>query len=80
MLATFFDMQEIIYKEFIPPSQMVNKEYYVEVLSYLVQRICQERPPFQGQGSWFLHNNARSLIAVAVKEFLSKKGGRGFQN
>jgi hypothetical protein len=75
MLVTFFDRQEIIHKEFVPPSQMVNKEYYVEVLSYLVQRICQERPQFRGQGSWFLHDNARLHIAVAVKEFSSKKGG-----
>jgi hypothetical protein len=38
MLVTF-DSQGIIHKEFVPPGLMVNKEYYVEVLSCLVQRI-----------------------------------------
>jgi hypothetical protein len=39
MLVTFFDSQGIIHKECIPPGQMANKEYYVEILSRSVQRI-----------------------------------------
>jgi hypothetical protein len=40
VMFKFFDSQGIVYKEFVSPSQMVSKEYFVEVLSYLVQRIC----------------------------------------
>jgi hypothetical protein len=35
MLVTFFDSQRIIHKEFVPPGQTVNKQYYVEYLSRL---------------------------------------------
>jgi hypothetical protein len=38
-LVTFSDSQGIIQEEFVPPGKNVNKEYYVEVLSRLVQRI-----------------------------------------
>jgi hypothetical protein len=47
MLVTFFDSQGIIYKEYVPPDQQVNKEYYVEVLSCLVQTIHCVRPSFR---------------------------------
>jgi hypothetical protein len=46
-LVTFFDSNGIIHKEFVPPGQMVNKEYYVVVVSRLVQRIRRVRPQFQ---------------------------------
>jgi hypothetical protein len=32
ILVTFFGSQGIIHKEFVPPGQTVNKEYYVEAL------------------------------------------------
>jgi hypothetical protein len=31
----------IIYKEFVPPGQMVNKEYFLEIFSRLFQRISR---------------------------------------
>jgi hypothetical protein len=40
MLVTFFDGQGIIHREFDPSGQMVTKEYYMEVLSCLIERIC----------------------------------------
>jgi hypothetical protein len=58
----------------VPPSQMVNKEYYVEILSHLIQRICRVRPKFQERGSWFLRDNVKPHTAVAAKQFLV--GGR----
>jgi hypothetical protein len=33
MLVTFFDGHGIIHREFVLPGQMVNTDYYVEVLS-----------------------------------------------
>jgi hypothetical protein len=44
MLVTFSDSLEISHKEFVSPGHMVNKKYYVEVLSCLVQRIRRIRP------------------------------------
>jgi hypothetical protein len=58
MLVTFFNSLGIIYAECVPPGQTVNKEYYVEVLSCLVQRIRQERPQFQEEEA-LLHDYMR---------------------
>jgi hypothetical protein len=73
MLVTFFDSQGIIHKQFVPPGQAVNNEYYVEALSLLVQRIGRGRPQFQDRESWFLlHDNARPHNAVSVQRFVGK--------
>jgi transposase len=53
---------------------MVNKVYYVEVLSHFIQRI-RVRPQFQERGSWFLlHDKVRPHTAISVKQFLAKQG------
>jgi histone-lysine N-methyltransferase SETMAR len=75
LLVTFFESQGIIHKEFVPPCQSANKDYYEEVLPHLVQRIRRvRRPQFQERGSWFLlHENARPHTAVSIKQFLAKQ-------
>lgn len=75
MLITFFDSTGIIHKEFVPPGQTINKDYYKEVLQRLVKRIHRVRPQFHEKGSWFLlHDNARPHTALLVKEFLANNG------
>jgi hypothetical protein len=75
MLVTFFDSQGIIHKEFVPPGLTVNKEYYVEVLFCLVQRMHRVRPQFQERGSWFLlHDNTRPHTAVSITSFWQNEG------
>jgi hypothetical protein len=74
-MVIFVNSQGIIHKEFVPPGQIVNKEYYVEVLSCLFQRIRQVRPRFQGRGSWFLlQDNTRPHTTLSTKQFLAKQG------
>jgi transposase len=74
-LVTFFDSQGIIHKELVPPGQAVNKEYHMEVLSRLLQRIRRVRPQFQERGSWLLlHDKARLHTAVSIQQFLAKQG------
>jgi hypothetical protein len=69
-----FDNHRTIDKEFVPPGQTVNKEYYMEVLSRAVQRIRRVRPQFQERESRFLLNDsARPYTAVSVKQVLAKK-------
>jgi hypothetical protein len=76
MLVAIFNNQGIIHKEFVSPGQMVNKEYYVEVLSCFVQRIRRlRRPQFHERGNYFLlHDNARPHTAVSTKQLLTKQG------
>jgi hypothetical protein len=73
-MIAFFGSQGIIPKEFVPRGNDVNKEYYVEVLSRLVQGIRRVRPQFQERGRWFLlHDNARPHTAVLIEQFLAKQ-------
>jgi hypothetical protein len=73
MLATFFYSQGIIYKKLIPSGQLENTEYFVQLLSCLVQIIYQVRPQFQERESWFLlHDYARPHTAISMKQFLAK--------
>jgi hypothetical protein len=41
MLVTFFDSQEIIHKEFVPPCQTANKQYYAKVMPRFVQEFVE---------------------------------------
>jgi histone-lysine N-methyltransferase SETMAR len=80
MLVTFFNSQGIIHKEFVPPGEKVNKEYYVAVLSRLVQRIYQDLS-FRKEEAWFLsHDNVRPHTAASLKQFLAKQEIQGLNH
>lgn len=73
MLITFFDCQGIIHKEFVPPGQTVNGQFYCQVLERLRKRVNRVRPEISQ--SWMLHHdNAPSHKAACVTDFLAKKG------
>lgn len=44
MLIYFFDMNGIVHKEFIPPRQTVNQQFYLEVLRRLRENVRRKRP------------------------------------
>ena len=63
MLICLFDSQGVVHKEFVPQGQIVNKQYYREVLV---------RPEIAD--TWMLHHdNAPCHTAISVNEFLAKK-------
>ena len=73
MLICFFDSQGVVHKEFVPPWQTANKQYYREVLERLRKRVHRVRP--ETADIWTLHqDNAPCHTAISVKEFLAKKG------
>ena len=39
MLIRFFDANGIVHKEFVPPGQTVNQQFYLEVLKILRDRV-----------------------------------------
>ena len=74
MLIIFFDHQEMVHHEFVPQGQTVNQHFYKEVLTHLVNKICQKRRAFSAGKTWILHHgNAPAHTALSVKQFLVLK-------
>lgn len=72
MLIIFFDRRGLVHKEFVPPGQTVNQQFYREVLVRLRKRVLRVRPDIAE--SWILHHdNAPSHNALTVREFLTEK-------
>ena len=72
MLICFFDSQGVVHKEFVPPGQTVNKQYYHEFFERLRKRVHRVRPEIAD--TWMLHHdNAPCHTAISVNECLSKK-------
>ena len=70
----FPDIQGIVHKEFVPPGQTVNGEFYLEVLKRLRECIRRKLPDKWKKNSWFLHNdNAPAHTSLVVRQFLISK-------
>jgi hypothetical protein len=54
MMVMFFDSQGIIHTEFVPPSQTVYKEHYVEVSSRLFKEFFEKVFSFRKEETGFL--------------------------
>jgi len=68
----FFDSQGIVHKEFVPPGQTVNQNFYREVLERLRKIVARVRPGIAR--TWMLHHdNAPCHTAVSINEFLAEK-------
>ena len=59
MLITFFDHQEMVHHEFVPLGQTVNQHFYKEVLTHLVNKICQKR-----RASWAGKNLQETVLGL----------------
>jgi len=75
MLNVFSDIQGIVHKEFVPPSQTVNGKSYCEVLKRLREGIRRKRPDKWKKNIWFLHHdNAPAHTSLVVRrQFLTSK-------
>ena len=66
MFIVFFDIRGLVHHEFISTGQRVNKEYYLNVLKRLREKMWKNN-------SWILHDdNAPSHRAAMVTEFKAK--------
>ena len=73
MMIVFYDIQGIIYINWVPEGQRVNQVYYKEVLKTLHKRVRWWRPEMWKNGSQILHqNSAPAHNALPVKTFLVK--------
>ena len=72
MLLCFFDIQGDVHKEFVPPGQTVNKQYYRELLEWLRKRVHRVRPEIAD--TWMLHHdNAPCHTAISMNGFWAQK-------
>jgi hypothetical protein len=65
----FFDIDDVMHREFIPPGQIITGHFYLQIS----QRLCDAvRRKWQEQ--WFLHHdNAPCHTLLVVKQFLTEK-------
>ena len=58
-----------------PTGQIVNKEYYVEVIREFSERFRRKRPALFKSGQWHFHqNNAPVHNSILVTDYLTKMG------
>ena len=71
----FFDNTDIIYMQWVPTAQRVNKEYYVEVLREFRKRFPRKRPTLFKSGKWhFQQENSPVHNSILVTNYLTKMG------
>jgi hypothetical protein len=69
MLICFFYIDGIVHKEFVPPGQTVNKEFYRDVLRRLREDMRRKRPEKWRTNDWVLHNNLIVQLDSAFAHF-----------
>ena len=73
MLTVFFDSEGVVHYEFLPQGQIVNKEYYLEVMQRRREAVRKKRPEAWRENRWMLqHDNAPSHSSYLVRDFLAK--------
>ena len=71
----FFYSTGMIYMQWVPNGQTVNKEYYVEVLREIRKRFLGKSPALFISGQWhFRQDNAPVYISILITDYLTKMG------
>ena len=68
MMIVFFDIQGVIYIDWVLEGQTVNQVYYKNVLTTIRERVRQRRPDMWKNASRILHHDN----ALSVKRYLAK--------
>jgi len=75
MLIVFLDVRGIVHREFVPPGQNVNQEFYLEIMRRLRENVRRKRPELWRLCDWFLHHdNAPVHTALSVTRYLAPLG------
>jgi len=70
----FFYANGIVHKEFVPPGQTVNQQFYWKALKRLHGSVWKKQSEMWSSGDGFLHHdNAPAPMALSVQQFLAKK-------
>ena len=70
--SVFFDCEGVIHHK-LPRGQMVNKEYYLQVMKRLREGVRRKRPDLWKGNKWLLHHvNAPVHSCLPICDFLTK--------
>lgn len=73
MLTVFFDWKGVVYYEFLPQGQTINRFVYLQTLRKLREAVRKKRPELWESGDWVLHHdNAPVHSALLIREFCKK--------
>ena len=73
MVIVSFYWKGIVYYEFVPCGETVNKEFYLNALKHLREAVGRKRPEAWTNNTWMLHhNNAPAHASLLICEFLTK--------
>jgi hypothetical protein len=73
--AVFFDYRGIVNHSYTPAGQIINKEYYLEVILHLRDAIWCKRTDLWASHNWQLHHdNAPAHSSHLIQSFLAKHG------
>ena len=68
LLVSFFNVDGIVHREFVPPGQTVNQQFYLNVLKMLRESMRRKRPEnWQIEGRFFHHENVPVHTALSVQ-------------
>lgn len=75
MLTVFFDWQGVVYYEFLPRGETINRFRYLATLRNLREAVRRKRPMLWRSGDWVLHHdNAPVHSALLIRNFCTKNG------
>jgi hypothetical protein len=75
LLTLFFDYHGIVHHSYAPEGQIINKEYYPEVICRLLDAVRRKRPDLWASRNWQLHHdNAPGHSSHLIQSFLTKHG------
>ena len=73
LMIPFFDSTSMIYMQWVPTGQTVNKEYYIEVLREFRKRFHWKRPALFKSDQWHFHqDNAPVYNSILATDYLTK--------
>jgi len=73
MMMVFFDLDGIVWAEFLPRNTTVNSEYYKGLLDRLRDDVRRKRPEKWANNVILHHDNALCHTLLLVRQFLSNK-------
>ena len=73
VVGCVFEWIGIVYHEFVPCGQMVNRQLYQAVLARLREALRRKRPELWENQTWILnHNNAPAQASLLIRSYLAK--------